>query len=273
MPAETTASPGLLAQCFDAWSRYRDIVWYRTLAGLKSEARQNFLGYLWLLLEPAITTAIAYVVYSVIWNNGGTDRVVMLLLGTMTWQWFESAVTAGMTGIKGKLHVMLHFPLPKYIFPLVGVLTSTWKFLCMFLVVLVFCALAGHPPNGNFIYLPLVLGAQLTLIIGVAIPLAIAVTYFNDLLTIMNSLFRLMLFLSGVVFEANQVPPAARSYFYANPMAGLIESYRNIVQHNEPPIFAALGYAFAWGLVLMVIGLLWSRHIDGKILKHVKHHA
>jgi lipopolysaccharide transport system permease protein len=199
--------------------------------------------------------------------------MVMLLLGTLTWQWFESAVTLGSQGIKTKLHIMMHFPLPKCLFPLVGVLISTWKFLCIFAVLLVFCALAGFPPNACYLYLPLVLGTQLILIIGLAIPLAIGVAYFNDLLTVSTSLFRLMMILSGAVFEADKVPPAALKYFYANPMAGLIESYRDIVLHNSPPSLALLAYALAWGLGLGALGLLWSRRIDGSILKSVNFNA
>jgi len=252
------------------WARYRDIVWYRTIAGLKSEARQNFLGYIWFLLEPALTTAIMYAVYVLIFQSRGASSVVLLLVGTIIWQWFESSVVVGMMGIKAKLHIMSHFTLPKYIFPLVGIFTNTWKFLCVFLVLLTFCAICGYPPNLQFFWLPLVMAVQLTLIIGLALPLAIAVAYFNDLTTITNSIFRLLMFVSGVFFTADMVrtqAPKALPYFYSNPMAGLIESYRNIVMNHRPPNFHALVYALCCGLVLCLLGLVWSRHIDGKILK------
>jgi len=267
MSSASTTHQRKIAFQLNQWSRYRDIVWYRTLAGLKSEARQNFLGYIWFLLEPAITTGIMYLVYLLIFQNGGPDKIVMLLLGTITWQWFESSVTQGMLGIKSKLHIMTNFTLPKYIFPLVGIFTNTWKFFCVFIVLLVFCTFSGYPPNVQFFWLPIVLGVQLTLIIGLAIPLAIGVAYFNDLTTVTNSLFRLLMFLSGVFFTAKTVPAAAMVYFYANPMAGLIESVRNIIMLRQPPNLTALAYALSVGLVLCGIGLWWSRYIDGKILK------
>lgn len=253
----------------EAFIRYRDIVWYRTLAGLKSEARQNFLGYIWFLLEPAITTAIMYAVYVLIFQSGGPDRVVMLLIGTIIWQWFESSVMQGMMGIKAKLHIMIHFTLPKYIFPLVGIFTNTWKFLCVFTVLLVFCAVSGYPPNWQYLWLPAVLLVQLVLIIGLALPLAVGIVYFNDLMTVTSSLFRLLMFLSGVFYTSKIVPPDAMVYFYINPMAGLIESYRNIIMERQPPNFAVLAYALCCGLILCVSGLFVSRFIDGKILKRV----
>lgn len=249
------------------WVRYRDIVWYRTLAGLKSEARQSFLGYVWFLLEPAITTAIMYTVYVLIFQSRNKDTVVLLLVGTIIWQWFESSVVVGMMGIKNKLHIMTHFTLPKYIFPLVGIFTNTWKFLCVFMVLLIFCAACGYPPNWHFLWLPLIMAVQLVLIIGLALPLAIAVVYFNDLTTVTSSIFRLLMFLSGVFFTASIVPVAAQQLFFSNPMAGLIESYRYVIMWQQGPNFASLLYALDFGLILCVIGLAWSRFIDGKILK------
>ncbi len=267
----TTANEqtGKLAFQFEQWARYRDIVWYRTIAGLKSEARQNFLGYIWFLLEPAITTAIMYLVYVLIFQSSGRDKVALLLLGTILWQWFESSVMQGMMGIKSKLHIMTHFTLPKYIFPMVGIFTNTWKFLCVFFVLLVFCALSGYPPNVQFLWLPLVLGIQLVLIVGLAMPLAVGVVYFNDLTTVTSSIFRLLMFLSGVFYSSEIVPPAAMVYFYANPMAGLIESTRNIIMHHQAPNVAILAYALSCGLALCGLGLWVSHFIDGKILKRV----
>jgi len=83
----------------------------------------------------------------------------------------------------------------------------------------------------------------------------------------------LMMILSGAVFEAGKVPAAALTYFYANPMAGLIESYRDIVMYHSVPNFAALIYALLWGLGLATLGLFWSWRIDGTILKSVNFNA
>jgi ABC-type polysaccharide/polyol phosphate export permease len=276
MADKPTAPVGALRWRINAWVRYRDIVWYRTIAALKAEARQNFLGYVWFLLEPALTTAILYVAYVLILHSGGPARVAMLLLGTICWQWFESSVMQGMLGIRTKLHIMMHFSLPKYIFPLVGIFTNTWKFLCVFLVLLAVCAFCGYPPNIRFLYLPLVLAAQLTLIIGVALPLAIAVAYVNDVTTITSSIFRLLMFISGVFFTVVALPPniaavplsgTALFYFYLNPMAGLIESYRVIVLGNQAPDGYKLIYAVLCGLLLGTVGVAWSIYVDGKILK------
>jgi lipopolysaccharide transport system permease protein len=253
----------------EAFIRYRDIVWYRTFAGLKSEARQNFLGYVWFLLDPAINTATMYLVYVLIFHSRDPSTVPMLLLGTMSWQWFESSITVGMQGIRSKLHIMIHFTLPKFIFPLVGIFANTWKFLCVFVVLLAVCAFCGDPPHLSFLYLPLVMGAQLVLIVGLTLPLAIMTAYFNDMVTVASSVFRLLMFLSGVFFYATQVPGDAGKYIFLNPMAGLIDCYREIVVYRQSPNMYALIYAVLFGLIFCLIGLTWSFYIDGKILKRV----
>ena len=247
--------------------RYAGIVFYRTLAGIKSEGRQNYLGYLWFLLEPMLSTLVLYIAFSQITGKGGPDYVVFLILGMITWQWFESSCMLGATAIKAKYGVLTQFNLPKYIFPIVSIMVNTWKFLCVFVVILVTATLFGYPPNFHYVYLPGLMLLQLLLIIGVTLPLTIGATLMNDLLTVVSSIFRLLFFLSGIFFDSTLVPENLKSLFYANPMAVFIESYRMVVLHNQPPQMTHLAGAGVTSTVFLIFGIILHAYYDKKILK------
>jgi len=247
--------------------RYFGIVLYRTIAGIKSEARQNYLGYLWFLLDPLFSTAILYWVYTHVTGRQGAQYVVFLLLGLISWQWFESSCMIGAISIKMKYGVLSQFNLPKFIFPLVSILVNTWKFLCVFLVILVAAAALGYPPNLRFVYLPLLLLSQLFLITGVTLPLSIGATLMNDLLAATNSVFRLLFFLSGIFFDPSIVPEKLKTLFYANPMAVFMEAYRMVIIHNQAPDMSRLVVAISISLGFLVLGLALHAYYDKKILK------
>lgn len=249
--------------------RYKDIVWYRTLAQLKSESRQYYLGYIWFLLEPAIATAILYLVFGVILNNKSAEFVVFLVIGLTAWQWFEAGVNEGMMGLKAKLPILSQIPLPKYLFPLVQIFSATWKFAFVFIVVLLFAWGCGFAPNMHYPQLLLVLGAQLVLIIGITLPASVATAYMEDTMRVVQSVFRLLFYLSGIFFAADKVPDDLKTYFYLNPMAGLIENYRAIIMHDAAPSYGAILYAFSFGLVLSVVGVACCVYIDKRIMKSV----
>ncbi len=250
-------------------NRYKDIIFYRTVAGIKSEARQNYLGYLWFMLEPLLSTAVFYFALTQVTGRGGPDYVAFLLLGTLSWQWFEGSVTAAASSIREKYATLIQFDLPKFIFPMVTVLVNSWKFFVTYAVLLALMPLLGLAPNWRYLELVPVLLIQLGFILGLAFPLALWVTLSNDLKVIMSSSFRLMFFLSGIIFNSEKVPESLRTAFYANPMAVLVESCRDIVLRNQTPNLHRLAYAAGVALLLLVVGLLQLRLMDKRLLKMI----
>lgn len=246
------------------------IIFYRTLAGIKAESRQNYLGYFWYLLEPALATLVFYFAFAGLMGRG-LETVMFLLVGLTAWQWYEGSCLAAASAIKAKVHILQHFDLPKFIFPLVMILISTWKFLCVGLVIVVGYLVLGknHWPAWSYLWLLPVLICQLVLIVSVSIPLAIAVAYFNDALALAASVFRVLYFLSGIFFSSSLVPRALLGAFYANPMAGLIEAYRAVLIERQPPNLYALLYAALVGGVQLGLGLLLSARVNRRLLKHV----
>ncbi|MDR3228326.1 MAG: ABC transporter permease [Puniceicoccales bacterium] len=247
--------------------RHKDIIFYRTIAGIKSEGRQRYLGYLWFLLEPALSTAVLYIAFSQFTGRSGPDSILFILIGMILWQWFEGSVMVGASAIKAKFHVLNQFNLPKYIFPLVAIFTNTWKFLCVSVVIFALAAVFGYTPNIYWLWLPVFFALQLALIIGITLPVSIGVTLWNDFQTIVSTIFRLLFFLSGIFFSVSSVPEDLLGWFYANPMAVFMESGRAIILRGEPPPWEHLPLAIAITLVFFALGLVLHARYDKRILK------
>ncbi len=247
--------------------RYKDIIFYRTLAGLKSEARKNYLGYLWFVFEPVLSTAVLYFAMSQLTGDRGADAVLAILLGMLTWQWFEGSVMLSSASIAGKFHVHLQVPLPKYLFPLVDIGTNTIRFACAFSIVIIACLAFGFLPGLSLLWLPVVLLVQLLFIIGLSLIISIGVTLMPDLRVLLQSLFRLLFFVSGIFFSAERVPGHLLPWFHANPITVFIESYRAILLHGQAPDPAFLARTAVFAVVLLVVGGLVQSHFDKRLLK------
>lgn len=247
--------------------RYKDIIYYRTLAGLKSEARKNYLGYVWFLLEPLMSTGVLYFAMSHLTGQRGASAILTILLGMITWQWLEGSAMLSAGSIAAKFHVHQQVPLPKYLFPLVDIGTNTIRFAFAFGIVLVACFLFGARPSLALLWLPLLLGLQLALIIGLSLLVSISVTLVSDLRLLVQSLFRLLFFVSGIFFTAERVPAHLLPYFHANPMAVLIESYRAVILEGRSPDIILLGTVAAFSALLLAVGGLLHSYFDKRLLK------
>jgi lipopolysaccharide transport system permease protein len=247
--------------------RYKDIIFYRTLAGLKSEARKNYLGYLWFIFEPILSTAVLYFAMSQLTGDRGAEAVFAILVGMLTWQWFEGSVMLSSGSITGKFHVHLQVPLPKYLFPLVDIGTNTIRFACAFSIVLAICLFFGPGPGLALLWLPVVLILQLLFIIGLSLVVSIAVTLMPDLRVLLQSLFRLLFFVSGIFFTAERVPEHLLPWFHANPITIFIESYRAIMLDGHAPDPALLARTVLFTAGLLIAGFLVQNHFDKRLLK------
>lgn len=251
----------------DSFFRYKDIVLYRTLAGLKSEARKNYLGYAWFLFEPLLSTGVLYFAMSHLTGQKGAEAVMLILLGMLAWQWFEGSVLLSSTSITAKFHVHQQVPLPKYLFPLVDIGTNTVRFAFAFSIVLIACCVIGKGPSLALLWLPVLLGLQLALIVGLSLLVSIITTLIPDLRLLLQSLFRLLFFVSGIFFTAERVPANLLPYFYANPMSALIESYRAVILDQQAPHLVRLVPVMITALVLIIAGALVQSYFDKRLLK------
>lgn len=247
--------------------RYKDIIFYRTLAGLKSEARRNHLGYLWFVLEPLLSTGVLYFAMSHLTGQRGTVAIFTILLGMLVWQWFEGSVMLTADSLTRKFHIHQQVPLPKYLFPLVDIGTNTIRFAFAFSLVLAACLVFGPGPSLALLWLPLLLVLQLCLIVGLGLVISIAVTLLPDLRVLIQSCFRLLFFVSGIFFTAERVPAHLLPYFHANPVTVLIESYRAIILGHRSPDLVLLAQTALTAAAFLAAGALIQAYYDKRLLK------
>jgi lipopolysaccharide transport system permease protein len=256
---------------FKTLFQYRGILFYRMLANLRADARGMYLGYIWWFLEPVLNTALYYFIFGVLLGSKTPDFIAYLLLGTVVYQWFQSSISGAMGTITGRAHLYRQIPLPKYLFAMIGVCSSSWKSICVFAVMLGYIALSSGLNLGiHYIWLPVLILLQILVIAGFSIILSIASAYLKDLQTFVGVLFRAGMFLSAIFWDVGKVPEHLKLLFYSNPAASLIQVYRSVVLYAQSPSLYLLLYLAVLGLLLIQIGMCWHRRVDGHILKHIQ---
>lgn len=252
-------------------SQYRGIIFFRTIASLRADARGMYLGYVWWFLEPVLNTALYYVIFGLLLGTKTSDYIAYLLIGTTIYGWFQTSIVSTMGTITGRAHLYRQIPLPKYLFAMVGIFSNTWRFVCVFTVVLLYLSLvAGIGLSWSIIWIPLLVLIQLFLICGFAINLSLASAYVRDMQTFTSVIFRAVLFLSAIFWDVSMVPEHLETAFYANPAASLIQCFRTVILTGAAPNLWHLMYLTMLALVLLQIGMLWHRRVDGHILKHIQ---
>ena len=219
---------------------YLNIIIYKTYADLKAEAARKYLGVIWWVLEPLLYLAVFYFVFGYVFNRGGPDYVVFLLCGLVVFKWFASAIGIGSSSVLANAALMRQVYLPKFIFPIVSVLSTMVKFLFVLGVFLVFLTLLYGYLNINWLFIPVLVFVQM-LFVGACVGIIAAIMPFlPDLRMLIESGITFMLFLSGIFFDINELSQPGRDLLMMNPMAVIITAYRTVLMDGQLPDLMAI---------------------------------
>lgn len=243
-------------------SRYSELVLYKTYADLRAETERTYLGFMWWIIEPIMHMLVFYVVFAVFLGHQQDNFVPFLLVGLAIWQWLVSCITHGSESILGYRSLMQQVHLPKVIFPIILILTDSSKFVFIFVVLLFYLWLSGFGITDKYLALPVLLLTQLLFITAITFFLAALVPFLPDLRFVVEKVLHATFFASGIFFEASFIPEQYRFYFYLNPMASIIEGYRNILMNNQWPKWEWILIIAVLSLIGTVLSMLLIRHFE-----------
>ena len=207
---------------------------YRAYLNLIGEASRYYLGWLWWFLEPIAMTAVFYLVFTFLRGPKAENFPYFLIVGVTTWLWFNNAVANSTDSLLVARSMIAQMRLPKLLFPATVVLSASLKHAFVFGTVLVAVGLALGV-SAAWIYLPVLVLTQATLILAVASAVAFACCWVRDLRLIVRSGLMLMMFCSGIFFPIDNMPAAYQGVLRLNPMAVLIEDYRQVLLDGTVP--------------------------------------
>jgi len=241
---------------------YFDLVQYRSYVDLKSESAQSYLGMLWWVLDPLFYLGMFYLVFGVILERGGEGFVGFLLCGLVFWRWFANSVQKASRSIQNNSSIITQVCLPKLIFPIVDIVSNTYRFLFILLIFVAFLIIYRGVIDAVWLSACVVFTAQLVLILGVGMSLSLIIPLFPDIKKLIDNVLTLLFYLSGIFFDINELSASLKEYLLLNPMAVLIEQYRRIFLSDEVVNLGELSYVYAVGIILLLMSILWGMRFD-----------
>lgn len=244
-----------------------ELILFSTYAELRAERARSYLGLLWWIVEPAMNMATYYLVFAVIFKTGEPDYLPFLLIGLTLWQWFKSCISHGGYSIWQQLPLIRQVKLPLQVFPSVQILADTVKFLCILALLLVVLWCSGHPPNITYVALLPVLLVELIFVAAATYVVAAVVPLVPDLRFVIEQVLQVVMFLSGVVFSLDGLPPGLRRWFELNPLVELLDAGRAILMRAQWPNWFALGRVALISLALYALGTFLITRLTPRYVK------
>ena len=228
---------------------------------LRSEVGKNQLSYAWWLLEPTLETAVLYLVFGVFLGQGTDSFVSFLLVGLIPWTWFSRSVGNAMMSLSGAGWLLHSFRIHPAFFPLVVVGQDAIKQAVTFSFLLAALLIIGIPITEQWLLLPIAWALQFGLVIAASCLVASLIPLLQDLKFLVNTGLLALMFASGIFYDAQSL--VSRQWldiFYLNPMASLIQLYRDILLGDGSLSLPHISVVLTWTTVLGFLAWLALRH-------------
>ena len=242
---------------------HRVLLWQFIWRNIELQHKGSALGLTWSLLSPLLLFgAYAFVFLAVFDGRFGIsatetrlDYAIGLFLGLALLQLFqETMMTAPLVVVQNPNYVKkVVFPLE--ILPLAAFGGAFFRCLLAIMLVLLAVAIWGPGLSITVLWLPLIVGLLALLSLGLAWTLSALGVFLRDLAPLMQFFSVLLMFMSGVFYSLNRIPPAF-SFLRYNPLLLIVEMSRSVVLWHQAPAVGDLIYIGFLSVFFCLVGHL-----------------
>lgn len=250
---------------------YRGLIYFFTWRYLKVRYKQTALGILWVAIQPLFLTAVVSLfIFRGLRIDFGYESVAIILpvyVGMVLWSYFDKTVNTMTDSLRSNRNIMAKIYFPKMIPPLSSLISGLVD-LMFGLAILVLLILVTASAI-NFMGLAFVLLGLLLMLIataGAGLLFAALTIEYRDIAQVMPFFFRIGIFVTPVIYPVTFLPESFHTYLFINPMAGVIELFRNGL--FDPSMINWTGVAVSTfvSIALLLFGIIIFRRKEPNMI-------
>jgi len=249
------------------YSRYMFLIKQLVVRDFKTKYKRSALGMAWSFMNPLLTMSVQYVVFSTLFKSNIPNYPVYLLTGIVFFTFFNEAVTMGMSSVTGNASLIKKVYMPKYIYPVSRILSSLVNFAFALMPLFLVMIATNTRFTPALFLLIFVIGCLLCFIIGMALLLTTAMTFFQDTQFLWGVACMMWQYMTPVFYPESIIPVSILPYYRLNPMYQYITFARTCIIDGVSP--GPTSYLFCMLSAFVVLGLgilIFKKHQNKFVL-------
>lgn len=243
----------IVRECWQ--NRYR--LWRLSAYDVKVRNSGTLFGFLWNFLNPALQIFVYWFVFAIGLRSSapkeGYSYLIWMIFGIMPWFFINNAIMGSITSIVGFRGVLKRMKFPVSIVPAKAVLSAFIEHLWAMLVVIALFFACGYRIGVYAVNLIYFMVCALVFLFGFGLLSSAINVVFRDFQKIMNSVLRLLFYLSPVVWSQDSLPEHLQFALRLNPIAYIIEGYRESFLYNHSLMFHGKQAVYFWCITILLL--------------------
>jgi teichoic acid transport system permease protein len=251
--------PAIRPYLADVWSR-REFILTVPRNNLRAQNMDTLLGNSWYLLNPALQTAVYFLVFGLLFdaNRGIDDYLAYLVVGVLTFNLISQATTNAARCVVNNRSLIRSLHFPRAAIPITSAIASFYVYLPGVAIMTVVSLAMGNYPTMRWLLAPVVFGLTAAWILGMVFIVARLGRMWPDVHSLLPHLVRLLFYLSGTLFDPARLTEndLVLRLFDLNPFYELLTIWRWMLLGRHVPGWM-WGSITAWSFGTLILGFLF----------------
>ncbi|MEQ8360326.1 MAG: ABC transporter permease [Cytophagales bacterium] len=244
--------------------RYKDLLYFLVLRGIKAKYAQSVLGVSWAVIQPLFTTLVFTVIFGNLAqvSSDGIPYVIFSFTAMVPWNYFSGTLTESSNSLVANANMITKVYFPRVVLPLAAVFTKLLDFCIGFITLAGFMIYFRFVPSIDALFIPLLLLILLLTSMGIGMILSAMAVQYRDVKHAMTFMTSLLMYAAPVVYPASLIPEKYQFWYALNPMVGVIEGFRSALLSTNPMPWNFILSGFIVAVIVFVFGAFYFRKME-----------
>ena len=245
-------------------SEYRDLLLTLSIHRVNVRYRQTLLGIAWAVLQPLVLMVVFALVFSRLARmpSEGVPYALFAYAALLPWTFFSTAVVNATGSLVNHTQLITKVYFPREILPLTYIVAALFDFALGLVALAALMAWFDVPlTSAVFLVVPLV-ALMATWALAVSLVTSAVQVRWRDIGVAMPVIVQIGMFVSPVIYPLDVVPHAWRAVYLLNPMAGIIQAFRDVLLRGIRPDTTPLVFAIAVTAVVLPLAYLFFKRAE-----------
>jgi lipopolysaccharide transport system permease protein len=219
---------------------------------------------------------IYVILVQVIFQRSTPDYPLFIFAAILPWKWFSISLGSGAGSVTGREGLIRQIQFPKIVLPVAAVVAATVSFTVSLLALAVMYLPYLDRVSPWLLAIPLIAVVQLIFSLALAFGLAAMNVFYRDVQVILGHIVRLWFYASPALWALQDLDdtPTLQTILSLNPMAPILESYRNVIYGTpagQPlaPDWGGLVYTLVVSVAVMALTVVAFKRTEPAFAKVV----
>lgn len=244
--------------------KWRELLWQMVAREVKTRYKQSILGYFWVILNPLAQMIVMSFAFSIIMRipTNSAENIpysIFLFIGLLPWNLFSGSLSSACSSLVSSSSLITKVYFPRSILVISTILAKIVDFLFANIVLIIYMIAYRMPISINILWVIPIFFIQQIFTLGLSLFFSAANLLYRDIQYLLNLILILWMYLTPVMYPADLVPERYRFVFQLNPMAVIINAYRQTILGGGSPNYASLFIALLLSILVLFIGLSYFK--------------